>query len=270
MSCTVYDAHALKALVDCADPAALNAASNESSSTSGGLSMLHSTTSHFARTARRHGKKSKGKGKGKGKGNGKGKKRSFDKEMEAKKVLRNREYWREQSRLQLESSKQIKERLERRKEQRRVLFEKRFDAIMHGNDFIKDVHNTLALHDQMAQRKRENLYRQWEEKVFQPIQRQIKTQMDRRDNAFVARRRREEYENFLASTNKKTSLFLDIIIESDYDPLAINRMSIKYNDAKLDDPTKKLQRKREEEDQTLAVPGENKLPTSPCGKKGDC
>lgn len=186
--------------------------------------------------------------------------------MEAKKVLRNREYWREQSRLQQENERQIKERLERRKEHRRAVFEKRFEEIMHGNDFIKDVHNTLTLHEQMAQRKKENLYRQWEENVFLPIQQQIKTKMDRRDNDFVARRRREEYENFLASTNKKTSLFLDIVIESDYDPFVLNRMAIKYNVANLDDPTKKLQRKRDEEAQTLALPGEDKQPTSPSCK----
>jgi hypothetical protein len=67
------------------------------------------------------------------------------------------------------------------------------------------------------------------------------------------RRRCEAYEAFLQQTNKKPSIFRDIIIESEYDPLELNRQCIKIRCRQpLKDPVKRAVQRTEEENAILA------------------
>ena len=47
---------------------------------------------------------------------------------------------------------------------------------------------------------------------------------------------------------KKTSLFLDVVIEEEYDPFESNRHDVKLRIPKIMDPTKKAAQRRAEED----------------------
>jgi hypothetical protein len=50
-------------------------------------------------------------------------------------------------------------------------------------------------------------------------------------------RKRGDYQAFLDEANKGAAMFRDIIIEAQYDPLAVNRRAIKARVGKLKDPT---------------------------------
>jgi hypothetical protein len=60
-------------------------------------------------------------------------------------------------------------------------------------------------------------------------------------------------QKFLDTTNRKTCIFRDIIIESEYDPFEPNRRSIKAHTGRLKDPVKMLLQKRQDELGTLAT-----------------
>lgn len=63
----------------------------------------------------------------------------------------------------------------------------------------------------------------------------------------LSRLRREEYAKFLKATNGKQGLFLDIVLENDYDPFIPNSRRIKSQTGKLADPMKRILTKTEEE-----------------------
>ena len=63
----------------------------------------------------------------------------------------------------------------------------------------------------------------------------------------LSRLRREEYDKFLKATNGKQGLFLDIVLENDYDPFVPNARRIKSDCGKIHDPVKRVLSKAEEE-----------------------
>lgn len=69
------------------------------------------------------------------------------------------------------------------------------------------------------------------------------------------RRRCKAYQDFIDQTNKKPSIFRDIIIESEYDPLELNRNCIKIRTPYLKDPVKRALQRTEEEQAILAEKG---------------
>jgi hypothetical protein len=67
------------------------------------------------------------------------------------------------------------------------------------------------------------------------------------------RRRCEAFQQFLDQTNKKPSIFRDIIIESEYDPLELNRKAIKIRSQQpIKDPVRRAIQRTEEEASILA------------------
>ena len=72
-------------------------------------------------------------------------------------------------------------------------------------------------------------------------------QLNKKTHGQVNKFHREEYQKFLETAGKKGALFRDIIIESEYDPMTINRECIKYKLGKVNDPTRCMLEKREEE-----------------------
>ena len=53
-------------------------------------------------------------------------------------------------------------------------------------------------------------------------------------------RKRKDYQAFLNASNGQAALFRDIIIEAQYDPLAVNKRAIKARVGKLQDPTRRV------------------------------
>jgi hypothetical protein len=119
----------------------------------------------------------------------------------------------------------IKRGLQMRREQQQREEEDRFsqlynELMMEEDDFVVLVKDYCNLDDANRLRKQEALCREWHEKVFNKVQRQIGKQLKSISSHEIAERRRKLYDQFLAAANSKESgLFRDIIIESEYDPM---------------------------------------------------
>jgi hypothetical protein len=139
----------------------------------------------------------------------------------------------------------------------------------------------LNNNDENANRKKKNQYQSWNDNVYNALQDGIKEHMNAtvsaqgvlkcnapstitnnhpparsyhahgplftQDSKALNQRKREEYQQFLDAMNEKGAIFRDIIIESDYDPLVANTKGIKFQSARIEDPTKRVLQKGEEE-----------------------
>eukprot|EP00302_Diacronema_sp_CCMP2436_P037035 CAMPEP_0180040572 /NCGR_PEP_ID=MMETSP0984-20121128/33560_1 /TAXON_ID=483367 /ORGANISM="non described non described, Strain CCMP 2436" /LENGTH=337 /DNA_ID=CAMNT_0021967879 /DNA_START=21 /DNA_END=1033 /DNA_ORIENTATION=- len=129
------------------------------------------------------------------------------------------------------------------------------ELMMEEEDFVALVKDYCKLDDQNRLRKQEALCRDWHEKVFNKVQRQIGKQLKSTSSHEIAERRRKLYDQFLAAANSKESgLFRDIIIESEYDPMIAHKYTIKYKSHVENDPVKLEVNKAARESQEL--PGE--------------
>jgi hypothetical protein len=103
----------------------------------------------------------------------------------------------------------------------------------------------VELHDQIKRRQFQLMHEEWKREVYNKLNSPIVEKVKAMDSKELNRTRVETYQRFLDVSNKKGSLFRDIIIESEYNPL---------NDVKplsfhtlVDDPIKRVIRRREEE-----------------------
>jgi len=98
------------------------------------------------------------------------------------------------------------------------------------------VDRELSLVNETRRTKSRRQFEEWNMSVHGKIQEEVLAKV----NAISARelhaRKMESYDKFLAITNRKPAIFRDIIIESEYDPLEINKASIRAKLGKLKDP----------------------------------
>jgi len=155
--------------------------------------------------------------------------------------------------------------MRRKREQQQRDEEEKFarmynDLMMEEDDFVALVKEYCRLDDENRRRKAEALCREWHDKVFDRVNRQVSRQLAKVSSHDIAVRRRKLYEQFLVAANsKEAGLFRDIIIESEYDPLVAREYTIKYHVSTDDDPVKLEINKYQREQQTL--PGEFKEKT---------
>jgi hypothetical protein len=130
------------------------------------------------------------------------------------------------------------ERVKRETEKRRISrqssedekFIELYNSLLEDRAYImNDLSYMLKLEAEHAHRKKQEIYEQWLENVFNPIQEQIESQLQSTSIEEIERRRRTLFDQFLQMSNKK-NLFLDIIIPQDsYNPLEHNeKHTIKY------------------------------------------
>ena len=138
----------------------------------------------------------------------------------------------------------------------------------------------LDINDENAGRKKKQQYQSWNDDVYGALQNGIKSHLNStvrhslpsssppsppgcnwqgdfwlfffffyrlQDRKALNQRKREEYQQFLDAMNQKGAIFRDIIIESDYDPLKANKNGIKFQTSRIEDPTKCVIQKGEEE-----------------------
>ena len=128
----------------------------------------------------------------------------------------------------------------RRKEEE---FPSRLAAFEAEAQFARDVTANLIRMERTKAHRAEMLHREWEEAVYKPINEQIKEQND--EKAFARRKRdqRKMYEKYLETDKSKHGVYLDIVIEKDYDPFAHKKDALKYSKKAINDPVKRdLQR----------------------------
>jgi hypothetical protein len=149
--------------------------------------------------------------------------------------MRAEEYQNRMEKLQ----KDVATRLQRQVDMRELRFQemdKAFEAENSG--FAAELFKTCDYKDATDRRRVKMMYKEWEEQVFDKIQRRVCTRIDARSSTDIEREKQAMYQEFLDATNRKDGLFRDIIIESDYDPLNWREESLKYS-AKVEDPVKR-------------------------------
>eukprot|EP01028_Stygiella_incarcerata_P010422 TRINITY_DN5395_c0_g1_i1.p1 TRINITY_DN5395_c0_g1~~TRINITY_DN5395_c0_g1_i1.p1 ORF type:complete len:298 (-),score=101.90 TRINITY_DN5395_c0_g1_i1:50-943(-) len=136
----------------------------------------------------------------------------------------------------VERMRHLKDRIRRREE----AFLSRMQKVEEGErTIVKDTEDFLMTREMKQQEKREKLFAEWNEKVFEPIQRQIDDKLEQTDFEALESQRRDLFEEFLEQTNTKGGMFRDIIIESEYNPLKFREKSLRYGIHDKKDPTLK-------------------------------
>jgi hypothetical protein len=149
----------------------------------------------------------------------------------------------EETKVRLEQSmRETQRRAKEKTIQRERDFEERCEEFCEANaTIIDDINAIVCEDDAWVQRKRERLYAEWTEQVFQPMQAQIDAQLSNMSHADIAEKRRYMFQCFLDESNRKRGgVFRDIIMECDYDPMTMAReATLTYRSVPVtDDPVK--------------------------------
>lgn len=110
------------------------------------------------------------------------------------------------------------------------------DDMKDSLDFLDTVDRELNLVNETKRTKTRRQFEDWNQNVHGAIQKKILTKLNSMKGSELHQRKLESYEQFLNITNRKPAIFRDIIIESEYDPLETNRLSIKARTEVLKDP----------------------------------
>lgn len=166
--------------------------------------------------------------------------------------LRNYERRREKAtKWRAEAERLVREKIiEKQVKQEKRYNELRSD-IAEGQKLAEEINKQLSLHEMNVRTKLTRQFDEWNRGVYGEIQQQINHKIEAMDQDGINRRRRNEFQKFLDTTNAKGAIFRDIIIESEYDPLEPNRNCIKYRSNHLRDPTKRILEKHYEETRML-------------------
>ena len=97
----------------------------------------------------------------------------------------------------------------------------------------------LEMRDRATYRRKLELHKEWNDKVYGTVQAQIDQQLARMRTEDISTRRRQLMDEYIKVSNQKPyGLYRDIIIESEYDPLIAHRDMLKYKVSDKNDPLK--------------------------------
>jgi hypothetical protein len=132
--------------------------------------------------------------------------------------------------------------MEKLRNKRNVNEEKNYQKLQQdlkaSLDHLDSIDRELSLVDETKRTKIRRQYEDWNLNVHGTIQKSLLKAMNDVTSTEIHNRKLESYNKFLDITNKKAAIFRDIIIESEYDPLEINRCSLHSKVHTLKDPLK--------------------------------
>mmetsp|Transcript_9670 Transcript_9670/g.14106 ORF Transcript_9670/g.14106 Transcript_9670/m.14106 type:complete len:244 (+) Transcript_9670:89-820(+) len=102
---------------------------------------------------------------------------------------------------------------------------------------VNNIGSYLTVKETADRRKQEQLYKDWNNTVFQPIQDQIAAGLKARSTSEIEHRRQRAMQEYIDVTNNKDGVFRDILIP-DYDPLKQRKQVLTYSTKKIEDPLK--------------------------------
>lgn len=153
----------------------------------------------------------------------------------------------------------VKQYVEKSIHERTVQKERKFIHLVHDVEqsmsLLDSVDKSLNMIEETKRNKTRRQFEEWNTQVHGKIQDNIASQINSMSSKELHRKKCQDYAKFLDITNKKPSIFRDIIIESEYDPLEPNRRSIKARTKRLIDPTHIEAQKAAEEGSMLQVDG---------------
>ena len=109
-------------------------------------------------------------------------------------------------------------------------------SLKESLDFLDTVDRELSLVNETKRTKTRRQFEEWNKTVHGKIQETVLKSVNAISAKELHNRKLESYDKFLAITNRKPAIFRDIIIESEYDPLEINRTAIHAKTGALKDP----------------------------------
>jgi hypothetical protein len=160
-----------------------------------------------------------------------------------------------------ETQRNIERSVKRNKDKKSQKFIDLNEDIDRCLDFLDVVDKNISLHDEAELNKVKRQFGEWNLNVHGRIQDNISQKLNAKDYKKLLKEKNQDYQKFLDITNKKSAIFRDIIIESEYDPLEPNRRAIKASTGKLKDPTLHILQKTVDEmvmlDPEFGKSGEN-------------
>jgi hypothetical protein len=161
-----------------------------------------------------------------------------------------------------ETKRNIEKSIKRTKEQKAQKFVDLDQDIEHCLDFLDVLDKSISLHEEAELNKVKRQFGEWNANVHGRIQDDISKKVNSKEYKTLLKEKNDDYQKFLDITNKKSAIFRDIIIESEYDPLEPNRRAIKASTGKLKDPTLHILQKTVDEmvmlDPEFGKTGENR------------
>lgn len=136
-----------------------------------------------------------------------------------------------------ETQRNVERSIKRNKDKKKQKFLDLNNDIDRCLDFLDVVDKDISLHDEAELNKVKRQFGEWNSNVHGRIQDNISRKLNAKDYKQMLKEKNADYQKFLDITNKKSAIFRDIIIESEYDPLEPNRRAIKAGTGKLKDPT---------------------------------
>nr|XP_002129314.1 protein FAM228B-like [Ciona intestinalis] len=127
-------------------------------------------------------------------------------------------------------------------------------VLNNEENFVKGIDEFLIDHDLLNLRRKELLYKRWNERVYIPVRKRVEQEIERGFQPLDAAKRKE-HRNYLKYTNKKGVVFLDTISHKEYDPLVLHGanspVSLRVRTGRLKDPLLAAERERDEEEKML-------------------
>ncbi|KAG7398354.1 hypothetical protein PHYBOEH_011262 [Phytophthora boehmeriae] len=180
---------------------------------------------------------------------------ALSKEAHAKRMAMKHELYRkEQEAIEKKLAETIAENLQRQRSKKEGQYLKLQQEVEDGKALAKELHEKLELQQQSKARQYSRMHEEWTAEVYHKLNDPILNKVHAMDSKQRSAEKGEAYQKFLDITNKKGGLFRDIIIESEYNPLSDAKFL--SHRAKVDDPVKRVIRRREEED-AIARDGAN-------------
>ena len=100
---------------------------------------------------------------------------------------------------------------------------------MEQSTFVAELDQYLDNKQKAQLQKKRTLHTEWKECVFDKIQDQLLNRVEDMDSESIAARRRILFQNYIDAARRKGGrLFLDIVIENEYDPFVWRRDTLRY------------------------------------------
>jgi len=154
---------------------------------------------------------------------------------------------REEHRREAKIAKALKRAIERQQFEEEKRFSSLTSSYEESRRLLTEVDRDLALVSTTQQTKTRRQFEDWNTNVHGKIVKKIAEKIAQKSPQELHENKLADYQNFLDVINRKKTVFRDIIIEAEYDPLEVNRRSLKATTGILKDPTLIDQQKLESE-----------------------
>lgn len=175
---------------------------------------------------------------------------------EATKHLKER-HQQELERFEADCKRRVDEAVRRAEARRERRFQYLEQDIEEGKRYLDELDHEFNRREEARTMKLKKQYNEWDEAVHSRIMNDIRSQIQAMDYKELLAKKNEDMQKFLDTTNRKASIFRDIIIESEYDPLEPNRRAVKARVGTLEDPVKMVLNKHEQERNMLTSGGKS-------------